>query len=348
MISAILPFSSDPRTRKTPPSVPTSGRGNELIGGVELAATAFLNRLHGTMLNRPSEVVDGLIVFGVAFLGALAVLTLTRWRLILTIAAISAGYLVLASLSFSLGRIWLPVAVPAFLTTLLVSLAAISVRYLFARALVSRLAPRQVANMLLDGTSADRRAVRTEHATVIFTDLVGSTRMGEQLDEIGYSDTVNLYYDLATDVIEAHGGMVVEFMGDGIVSLFSESVTGQAHAARGCEAALALVRRLIAENEAPGDRPPLRIRIGINSGLTATGDIGARRRFQYKALGDVVNVAARLEQHGKTVDTNDEHIILISASTFASAGLTREATVPVGDIQVRGREAGLKVYRLLL
>ena len=328
--------------------VPTSGRGNELIGGVELAATAFLNRLHGTMLNRPSAAIEALIVFAVAFLGAVAVLTLTRWRLILTIAAISLGYLVIASLAFSMGRLWLPVAVPVFLTTLLVSLAAISVRYLFARALVSRLAPRQVANMLLDGTSADRRAVKTEHATVIFTDLVGSTRMGEQLDEIGYSDTVNLYYDLATDVIEAHGGMVVEFMGDGIVSLFSESVTGQDHAARGCEAARALVSRLVVENQGPGDRPQLCIRIGINSGLVATGDIGARRRFQYKALGDVVNVAARLEQHGKTIDTNDEHIILISGSTYASAGLMPEQAISVGTIQVRGREAELNVYRLLI
>ena len=328
--------------------VPTSGRGNELIGGVELAATAFLNRLHGTILKRPAEGIEAAIVFLVAFLGGFVVLMLTRWRLIYAIAVISLGYMAVAALTFSQALVWLPVAVPVFLTALLVSLAAISVRYFFARALVSRLAPRQIASMLLEGTTPDRRAVKTEHATVIFTDLMGSTRMGEVMDEVSYSDSVNLYYDTATDVIEAHDGMVVEFMGDGIVSLFSESVTGANHAAKGCAAARALVARLSRDNREAGDeRPPLLTRMGINSGLTATGDIGARHRFQYKALGDVVNVAARLEQHGKTVDTDDEHIILVSETTFAAANLSTTETEVVGDLQLRGREASLGVYRLL-
>lgn len=325
--------------------VPTSGRGNTLIGGVELAATAFLNRLNGTMLSRPDTSVESAIVFGIALVGGLAVLSLTRWRLLLTIAACSVGYLLLASVLFSDALIWLPIAVPVFMTTVIVSLAALSVRYLFARSLVARLAPRQIASVLLEGTVADRRDARSEEATILFSDLVGSTGLAEGMDELDYTAAVNLYYDTATSVIEAHDGMVVEFMGDGIHAMFSESVTGPSHAVRACEAARALALRL-GTASAKGD-VPLRLRIGVNSGLTAIGDVGARHRFNFKALGDVVNVAARLEQIGKEIMTDeDAHIILISEATRSRAGLKPSDLQSIGTRTVRGRLEALEIHRL--
>lgn len=327
--------------------VPTSGRGNELIGGVELAATAFLNRLHGTLLQRPSEGIEALIVFLVALAGSLCIARLSGRRLWIVIAVLATGYLVLATLVFRFALIWLPVAVPAFLTTLLVALIAISVRYFFARALVTRLAPRQVASMLLDGTDADRRAVRTERATIMFTDLVGSTAMAERLDEIAYTQAVNLYYDMATDVVEEHGGMVVEFMGDGIVAMFSESVTGDDHAARCCASARTLIARMTEANDDKATESALTLRIGINTGLTATGDIGARHRFNFKALGDVVNVAARLEQMGKTVQDPGTHVILISETTQDDAHLPEVDLQALGPITVRGRATAMGVFRLV-
>ena len=327
--------------------VPTSGRGNDLIGGVELAATAFLNRLHGTMLERPEGLVPAAIVFALAALGALAVLSFAGIRLWLTIAGLAAGYLAAAGATFSQAQVWLPVAVPVFLTALMLSLAALAVRYLFAKALVTRLAPRQVASTLLHGTVADRGKVKTEHATIMFTDLVGSTAMAEAMNDTAYTDSVNLYYDTATEVIEGENGMVVEFMGDGIIAMFSESVSGLDHAARCCRAARELVHRLTAENEAMGaDRPALSIRIGINTGLTATGEIGARRRFNFKALGDVVNVAARLEQMGKEVTSPEPHVMLISDAVFQAAGLEDDAVETLGPTGLRGRRQEIVLHRL--
>lgn len=326
--------------------VPNSGRGSQLIGGVELAATAFLNRLHGEMPSRTPVLVDLAIVFGIALLGSAAVLTLSGWPLLAMIVLLSAGYFMFAAAMFSVSQIWMPVAVPVFLTALPIILGGLTVRYFFVRALVTRLAPRQIANSLLSGNVAARRAVTTERATIMFTDLMGSTAMAERLSELSYTDAVNLYYDSATEVIEAHGGMVIEFLGDGIVSMFSQSVSGPDHAARTVSAACALIERLRIENASqPSDRT-LTLRIGINTGLTATGDIGARHRFNYKALGDVVNVAARLESMARNYQHDTEPIILISETTLAEANLPPSAIEDLGVAEIRGRDEPLAIARV--
>jgi class 3 adenylate cyclase len=324
--------------------IPTSGRGNDLVGGVELAATAFLNRLHGEPLNRPSHWIEVVLVFGMAFFGALVALTQTGWRLWAILASGFLGYSVISALAFAQAKMWMPVAVPVFATVPIICLAALAVRYLFARALVTRLAPKQVAQQLLDSTVADRSDIRTEQATIMFTDLVSSTAMSEMLSEIAYSEAINIYYDLATEVIEAHGGMVVEFMGDGILSIFSQSVTGSDHARRACDAACALVDALMAANSEAKDHPDLCIRVGINSGLTATGDIGARRRYNFKALGEVVNVAARLEEMGKTVGKGADHIVLVSEATRTAAELPEAKVIALGPLALRGHRSKVNTY----
>lgn len=348
--TAVFIGSSDPEDAEIDDHflVPTSGRGNLLIGGVELGATAFLNRLHGTMLNRMPGWAEGALVFLVALAGGLSVVLLSGRRLWLTIGVIFAGYLAVAAFVFQIWLLWLPVALPAFLTTLCVALAAISTRYFFARALVSRLAPRQVASILLDGTDAERRATRIEQATIMFTDLRGSTGMAERLDAWDYAEVMNAYYDTATDVVEHHGGMVIEFLGDGIVAMFSESVTGGEHAARGIDAARDMVDRIRALNDQSDTSCTLSIRIGLNSGLTSTGEIGARHRFNFKALGEVVTVASRLEQLGKSLIGNEQHIVLISHSTQQSARLPETVLDALGPQLLRGREAALDVFRLRL
>jgi class 3 adenylate cyclase len=284
------------------------------------------------------------LVFGMAFFGALVALTQTGWRLWAILASGFLGYSVISALAFAQAKMWMPVAVPVFATVPIICLAALAVRYLFARALVTRLAPKQVAQQLLDSTVADRSDIRTEQATIMFTDLVSSTAMSEMLSEIAYSEAINIYYDLATEVIEAHGGMVVEFMGDGILSIFSQSVTGSDHARRACDAACALVDALMAANSEAKDHPDLCIRVGINSGLTATGDIGARRRYNFKALGEVVNVAARLEEMGKTVGKGADHIVLVSEATRTAAELPEAKVIALGPLALRGHRSKVNTY----
>lgn len=318
------------------------------IGGVELLATAFLNLLHGEVMTKPGAMTGAAAVFLFGLAVMLAARVLPGRRGLLGIVALAGLYVAGAWAVFVHAHLWPPFAVPVFLGLTAAALTALATRYAFARLLVGRLAPQPVARVLLEATSAERRAVQTEPATVMFTDLVGSTGLGDRLSNLDYTQVMNHYYDAATTAIEDHGGMVVEFMGDGILAVWSESMSGSHHAARACEAALALTARLraAAVPDALGAGERIRLRIGINSGMTATGDIGARHRYNFKALGDTVNVAARLEQLGRDVDDGNDDVILVSHTTCAMSGLPPVRFEDLGAIPLRGKQNPTGVARL--
>ena len=91
----------------------------------------------------------------------------------------------------------------------------------------------------------------------------------------------------------------------------------------------------------------LRLRVGINTGVTTIGDIGARHRFNFKALGDVVNVAARLERLGKEIGPEGRHVVLLSGATRQDSGLPDSAVESLGERQLRGRETPVSVFRFV-
>jgi adenylate cyclase len=125
-------------------------------------------------------------------------------------------------------------------------------------------------------------------------------------------------------------------------------MSGPRHAARACEAALALSRTLgdATPPAAPEGDGRIRLRIGINSGLTATGDIGARHRYNFKALGDTVNVAARLEQLGRDMDDGLGDVILVSHATREMSEFDAARFDDLGSVHLRGKQASTGVARL--
>jgi class 3 adenylate cyclase len=182
----------------------------------------------------------------------------------------------------------------------------------------------------------------------MFTDIVGSVALAERMGALDFAELMTDYYNSATAVIEANDGMVIDYRGDGIVAIFTESVAGQNHAARACIAALAICSRNArgsAEN-APVHGERLDLRVGLNSGTVVVGRIGAHDRFNFNALGDSVNVAARLEQLGKTIDRDDRDVILVSEATRENSALSDDYFEPLGNVRLRGREAETPIYRL--
>jgi class 3 adenylate cyclase len=156
---------------------------------------------------------------------------------------------------------------------------------------------------------------------------------------------MNRYYSAATAAVEAHDGMVVEYMGDGILALFTAGVAGPDHAIKACRAA----RQISARPAGPPggqDGGHFRLRFGIHSGRVVTGPTGAEHRYSFKALGDSVNVAARLEEHGKKLPQDGADIILISAETRRRTKLSDELLRPLGMTKLRGRSREVEIFRL--
>ena len=203
--TAVFVGASDPNTNDYIDLLPSffEGRFGPNVAGVELAATAFLNMLRGHELHRLSPPVEAALILLFAFALGMAARGASGYALF-AFPVIAAGFVLVASLLFNGQQLLLPVSTLAFVALPAAFLIAILVRYRFARTLVMRLAPAPVAQRLLKTLMNRRGAAVMTDATILFSDLIGSTKIGEQMSEMEFSTLLNTYYDTMTREIEAH------------------------------------------------------------------------------------------------------------------------------------------------
>ncbi len=146
-------------------------------------------------------------------------------------------------------------------------------------------------------------------AAVLFSDIKGFTTICEALPPDALIRWLDTYLDMMVDIVSAHDGVVLRFIGDAVLAVFGAPVarTSQAEidadAARAVDCALAMGRALEALNRRweAEDLPPIMIRIGIHTGPLVAGSLGGARHREYSLLGDTANTAARLEAYAKEV-----------------------------------------------
>jgi adenylate cyclase len=180
----------------------------------------------------------------------------------------------------------------------------------------------------------------TRDATILFSDIVGFTPLTERMVPADLVGLLNSYFDAMAPLFREHGGVIDKLIGDAIMATFvGEGPDGPADAAvRAVTTGLAMLDAIARFNEDRAE--PLQVRIGINSGDVVMGDIGSRHhRRDYTAIGDHVNVAARLESRARP------GTVLISASTYDRVKDRFEAE-RVGPIQVKGKTAPITVYEV--
>src|SRR5215831_493708 len=155
---------------------------------------------------------------------------------------------------------------------------------------------------------------------------------------------MTVYFDQVSRAISEEKGTVDKFIGDGIMAFWGAPLRLPDHVLRACAGALRAARRMERINEAwcSEGKPPLRIRIGLNSADVLVGNVGSTERFSYTAMGDGVNVAARLEGINKTFGTT----ICISDNVFEAVA-SEVVARPLGRVQVKGRKQEFMVYELL-
>jgi class 3 adenylate cyclase/tetratricopeptide (TPR) repeat protein len=173
--------------------------------------------------------------------------------------------------------------------------------------------------------------------TILFSDVTGSTAMGEKLDPESLRNVMTRYFDEMRAVIEAHSGTVEKFIGDAIMAVFGVPVLHEDDALRAVRAAAEMRDALWRLNvELERDRGvTIQTRTGVN-----TGEVVAGSGDQMMATGDAVNTAARLEQHAAPGD------ILLGEQTYR---LVRHAVVaePASPVDAKGKSEPLMPYRLI-
>jgi adenylate cyclase len=181
-------------------------------------------------------------------------------------------------------------------------------------------------------------------ATILFADLRDFTPWVEATEPHQVVRDLNEYFTEMDQAIRAHGGLVLQFIGDEIEAVFGAPIASQDHAGRAVQAAIEMRRRLRhwnARREAAG-RSPLRNGIGIHTGTVLAGNIGGAERLSYALVGDPVNLASRIQ--GLTKDFKAD--ILISDATRGRL----DGTVAVEElpaVRVKGRVEEVNVYKVV-
>jgi class 3 adenylate cyclase len=204
-----------------------------------------------------------------------------------------------------------------------------------------RYVSREVASEILRHPELALPVGVKRELTVCFVDVAGFTTLAERLAPEAVVARLNEYLDAVCGAVLAEDGTVNEFLGDGVVAFWGAPVPHADHALRACRAALAArdaLRRLAAAWGAAG-LAQTRFRIGLHTGLLVVGELGASERRAYRAVGDAMNVAARIEGVNKLYGTE----LLISETTRTAAGAALVAR-EVDRVRVVGRGEPLAVF----
>lgn len=206
-----------------------------------------------------------------------------------------------------------------------------SQRYL-ERALDTYLDAEVADHILTEGPSPDATVV---DATIMFLDVKNFTAVAERLDPRALVALLNRLFGLAVPVINAHGGHVDKFIGDGLLAVFGAPCKLDAHADAALGAAVEidrLARELLADD--------LEIGIGLHSGEVVAGNVGGGGRLDFTVIGDPVNTAARIESATRT--TGDR--ILFSAATNERLLGIETPIVQRPGVCLKGKSLPLPLY----
>jgi adenylate cyclase len=198
------------------------------------------------------------------------------------------------------------------------------------------LSPEVAAALLDDPARADLGGATVE-VSVLFGDLRGFTSFSERSDPAEVVRLLNTYFGAIVPLILEAGGTVVQFQGDALMAIFNAPVRQEDHPVRAARAALAIQRRV--EELAAGRPDWPRFRIGIATGPALVGNVGSEEVRSFTAIGDTVNLAARLQAEAEV------NTVVVSPATAALLSETAVLRV-IGQVELKGIADPVTIHRL--
>lgn len=210
-----------------------------------------------------------------------------------------------------------------------------------ARANYSRFVPEYVVQQLLEHPNSFRLGGSNQTVTVLFADIRGFTAMSEHANPEKVVGLLNHYFTAMTEIIFAHGGTLDKYIGDGLMALFGAPTTTPVDPINAIKAAIAMQKRITELNHQlrSDGFPAVSAGIGLHTGIATVGYIGSDKRSEYTAIGDTVNLAARLESNASGGQ------ILLSEATYTAAGNIFPVE-PLPPLVVKNRQQPVELYEL--
>jgi adenylate cyclase len=316
------------------------------LSGVEIGATAFANLLDGRALRTLSMPAHLALVLAFGLTLGAAVWHTSTARAAAVCLGGAGGYVAVAMWLFASESFWLPLVVPVLLQALAAfgwilasNYRALSVQRERVRTALGYYVPQALAHRLAEQSVSLGAGRELLHGTCLYSDAERYTTIAEVLSPTDLAVLMNDYYGELFRVVEQYGGEISDTAGDSMVAVWASARPDPVMRQRAASAAAAMLKAVDAFNA----RQPLwrlPTRIGLESGELLIGNIGAEQRYEYRAIGDIVNTAARLQELNRHLGTR----ALISAA--ALNGTTGLRTRALGQFQLRGKRSPVIVHEL--
>lgn len=315
--------------------------------GVEIHANIVQSLLDKTFYSKTSTSTGLMIIF---FMITSSFVVIDRFKATWAFVAYAGfviAYYIAAVIYYDVQSVVLPLFYVLLALTIVYITSVVS-QYILERkekSRVTNLFGRYVSKGVVDEILASKEEVKLggerKEVTMVFVDIRGFTPLSEKMEPEEVIVILNEYLDLCTRAVFEYEGTLDKFMGDGVMAIFGAPIEQEDHAIRAVRAALRMKANSGAMEKRLEEKygRSVSFGVGINSGPAVIGNIGSHDRLDYTAIGDTVNLSARLESNAKPGQ------ILISENTYNMVKEVFEVTA-LDAIKVKGKEKPVTIYQV--
>lgn len=328
----------------TPYSDPQTGLD---LSGIEILATAFANLRDRTALRPLSPGYTLLLVLGWGLLVGLVARLITPLWAGIVVLSLSGVYFYTTLRLFTEMYLWLPLVTPLLVQSPLALFVATALHYRAAKR--DRIRIRELFGYYLPDAVVERLVREGFHpgqdresvfGICLYSDAAQYTSLSEGMDPDALAAYMNAYYEVIFEPVRRHGGIISDVVGDAMMAIWAARHDDLAIRNSACRAALEILEA-VERRSTSSDGPLLPTRIGLHCGTMTMAHVGAGDHFEYRAVGDIVNTASRLEALNKELGTS----LLVSAETLK--GVDAAVSRPLGSFVLAGKHTPLEVCELL-
>lgn len=317
------------------------------IGGVEIAATAFLNMLDDKPVN---PIASHYYILLILFWGILLGLICRVSSMVVaasSVLVLTALYLTGASYEFNTAGTWYPIIIPLFIQAPFGFFGAVLWNYVETnkerkriRKALAYYVPDEVVDQLAKNIVDIKNSGEMVYGACLFADVAGYTTLSEKMSPQQLSDLMHKYFEATFEPVKRHGGLVVNLKGDSFLAIWKAARPDAGLRRQACLAALDVAKAVHRFNSSH-ENLNLPTRVGVHSGQIFLGNIGAGDHYEYGPTGDTVNTASRMDGLNKYLGTE----VLASEEIVNEIDgiLKRE----VGKFLLKGKAQPIVIHELL-